>query len=84
MRPLHRRKLHLIIPGFVGIDAQNTETKSLYVPGKTAAAAAALHLQLHHRLVPPPSAGLTGVRRGGEPNLCVEVLVKILFSSRLS
>jgi hypothetical protein len=43
-----------------------------------------LHLLLHHRLVPPPPAGLAGVRRGGEPNLCVEVSVKVVFSSKLS
>jgi hypothetical protein len=43
-----------------------------------------LHLLLHHRLVPSPPAGLAGVRRGGEPNLCVEVSVKVVFSSKLS
>jgi hypothetical protein len=43
-----------------------------------------LYLLLHHRLVSPPLAGLAGVKRSGEPNLCVEVLVKVVFSSRLS
>jgi hypothetical protein len=43
-----------------------------------------LYLLLHHRLVPSPSAGLAGVRRSGEPNLYVEILVKVVFSSRLS
>jgi hypothetical protein len=58
-------------------------------PYRTVSAAARrnsrrLYLLLHHRLVPPPPAGLTGVRRCGEPILCVEVLVKVVFSSRLS
>jgi hypothetical protein len=39
---------------------------------------------LHHRLVLSPPAGLTGIRRAGEPNLCVEVLIKIVFFSILS
>jgi hypothetical protein len=43
-----------------------------------------LHLLLHHRLVPPSLAGLAGVRRGGEPILCMEVLAKVVFFNRLS
>jgi hypothetical protein len=35
-------------------------------------------------LVSPPPAGLAGFRRGGELNLCVEVLVKVIFFNRLS
>jgi hypothetical protein len=42
------------------------------------------HLLLHRRLVLPHPAGLADVRRGGEPNLRVEVLVKVVFSNRLS
>jgi hypothetical protein len=52
-------------------------------PGETSASPR-LYLLLHHRLVPPPPAGLAGVRRSGEPSLCVEVLVKVVFSSKLS
>jgi hypothetical protein len=43
-----------------------------------------LHLLLHYRLVPPSLVGLADVRRDGEPNLCMEVSVKIVFSSSLS
>jgi hypothetical protein len=39
-----------------------------------------LHLLLHHRSSGRPRC----VRRGGEPNLCVEVSLKVVFSSRLS
>jgi DNA-directed RNA polymerase subunit beta len=35
---------------------------------------------LKHRLVSSPSPDLAGIRRGGEPNLCVEGLVKLVFS----
>jgi hypothetical protein len=31
-----------------------------------------------------PPAGLAGVRRGREPNIYVDVLVKIIFSNKLS
>jgi hypothetical protein len=43
-----------------------------------------LFLLLHYRLVPPPPAGFAGIRRSGEPNLRVEVLVKVVLSSRFN
>jgi hypothetical protein len=42
--------------------------------------AAASKLRLLHRLVPPPPAGLAGVGRGGEPDLWVEISIKVVFS----
>jgi hypothetical protein len=42
--------------------------------------AAASKLYLLHRSVPPPLAGLAGVWRGGEPDLWVEISIKLLFS----
>jgi hypothetical protein len=42
--------------------------------------AAASKLRLLHRSVPPPPAGLAGVGRGGEPDLWVEILIKVVFS----
>jgi hypothetical protein len=42
--------------------------------------AAASKLRLLHRSVPPPPAGLAGVGRGGEPDLWVEISIKIVFS----
>jgi hypothetical protein len=38
---------------------------------------------LHYRLVPPSLVGLTGVRRGGEPDLWVDVLIKVVYNIRL-
>jgi hypothetical protein len=32
------------------------------------------------RSVPPPPAGFTGVGRGGEPDLWVEISIKVVFS----
>jgi hypothetical protein len=32
-----------------------------------------------HRSVSPPSAGLVGVRRGGEPDLWVKFSTKVVF-----
>jgi hypothetical protein len=42
--------------------------------------AAASKLRLLHRSVPPPPAGLAGVGRGGEPDLWVEISIKVVFS----
>jgi hypothetical protein len=42
--------------------------------------AAASKLRLLHRSVPPPPAGFAGVGRGGEPDLWVEILIKVVFS----
>jgi hypothetical protein len=41
--------------------------------------AAASKLRLLHRSVPPPPAGLAGVGRGGEPDLWVEISIKVVF-----
>jgi hypothetical protein len=38
-----------------------------------------LHLLLHYRSVPSLSTGLASVGRGREPDLCVEVLIKVVF-----
>jgi hypothetical protein len=42
--------------------------------------AAASKLRLLHRSVSLPPAGLAGVRRGGEPDLWVEISIKVVFS----
>jgi hypothetical protein len=42
--------------------------------------AAASKLRLLHRSVPPPPAGLAGVGRGAEPDLWVEISIKVVFS----
>jgi hypothetical protein len=34
---------------------------------------------LLHKLVPPPPAGLIGVRRSGDPVLCMVFLIKVVF-----
>jgi hypothetical protein len=41
--------------------------------------AAASKLPLLYRSVLSPPAGLVGVRRGGEPDLWVKILIKIVF-----
>jgi hypothetical protein len=41
--------------------------------------AAASKLRLLHRSVPPSLAGLAGVGRSGEPDLWVEILIKVVF-----
>jgi hypothetical protein len=41
--------------------------------------AAASKLRLLNRSVPPPPAGLAGVGRGGEPDLWVEISIKVVF-----
>jgi hypothetical protein len=38
-----------------------------------------LLFNLLHRLVPPPSVGLAGIGRSGEPDLYVEFSVKVVF-----
>jgi hypothetical protein len=40
---------------------------------------AASKLRLLHRLVPPPSTSLAGVGRGGEPDLWMEISIKVIF-----
>jgi hypothetical protein len=40
---------------------------------------AASNFSLLYRLVPPPPAGLAGVGRSGEPDLCVEFPIKVVF-----
>jgi hypothetical protein len=47
---------------------------------QTNLAAATSAFSIVHRLVPPPPAGLAGVGRSGEPDLCVEFSVKVVFS----
>jgi hypothetical protein len=42
--------------------------------------AAVSKLRLLHRSVLPPPAGLVGVGRGGEPDLWMEILIKVVFS----
>jgi hypothetical protein len=42
--------------------------------------AAVFKLRLLHRSVPPPPAGLASVGRGGEPDLWVEISIKVVFS----
>jgi hypothetical protein len=46
--------------------------------------AAASKLRLLYRSVPPPPAGFAGVGRGGEPDLWVEISIKVVFSKNSS
>jgi hypothetical protein len=71
-------RLGKLFPSFLE-KCLDVQIKSRCGSKKTAAASTYL---LHHRLVPSSPADIASVKRGGELNLYVEVLVKLVLSSR--